>query len=164
MAEQPQLKIGGRVRIRVAHPDGRTEELHFHNLTTNEALDHVLDVLFKSGSQNNWYIGLIDNDGYTNVAAGDTLASHGGWSEFADYQEAARQAYTPGTISNGEIDNNGNEATFIVNAAGTIRGMFICSAASGTAGTLLATAPDRAVAVQVGTIVTVNYAYSVDTK
>src|SRR5690554_3891912 len=65
------------------------------NLITNEGKDHVLDVVLSGGSQiTTWYIGLTD--GTPTAAAADTAASHAGWTEVDDYDEATRPAFVDG--------------------------------------------------------------------
>src|SRR5690606_19125557 len=73
----------------------------FDNLVTTAGKNHLLDVAFKAGSQiTSWYVGLISGSSPT-IAGTDTLASHDGWTEFTDYDEATREALTLGTIANG---------------------------------------------------------------
>lgn len=104
------------------------------NLVVNEGLDDVLDVYFKSASATaTWYLGLTD--GTPTVAAADTIASHAGWVEQTGYT-GNRQAITLGTVSSQSVDNVGNENAFAINSTQTIGGAFVCSVATGTAGTL----------------------------
>ena len=53
----------------------------------NDALDKYL-----SGSAYTavWYLGLIGSTGYSAIAAGDTAASHAGWTEDTSYSQVSR--------------------------------------------------------------------------
>ena len=110
----------------------------FCNLVVNAGLDDSLDKHFKaSGYTAAWYVGLTD--GTPSFAAGDTMASHAGWSEVTAYDEAARQTLTLGAVSGQSVDNSGSKATFTVSSDGTtIGGAFLCTSSTkgGTSGTL----------------------------
>jgi len=112
----------------------------WENLVTNEGLDHSLDATLAAGTQiTSWFLGLIDDS--PTVAAGDTLASHAGWTEVTAYDEAARQAWTAGSVSGQSVDNNGSQATFTISTDSTnIGGAFLASdnTKGGTTGTLYA--------------------------
>lgn len=106
------------------------------NLVVTVGLNHVLSSCFDGATQiTAWYVGLKEAG---TVAAGDTMASHGGWAESVAYSQSVRQTLTLGTASSGSIDNVGNLATYSINGTATIAGAFINSnsAKSGTAGTL----------------------------
>jgi len=106
------------------------------NLVTTVGLNHVLGSTFDAVTQiTTWYVGL---KGAGSVAAGDTMSSHSGWTEIADYSQSVRQTLTLGTASAGSIDNTGNLATYSINGTATVAGAFIVSSntKSGTAGTL----------------------------
>jgi len=110
----------------------------FENLVVNVGLDDSLDKHLKgSGYTAAWYVGLTD--GTPTVAAGDTMASHAGWVEIADYDEAVRQTLTLGAVSGQSVDNVGNEAVFTIDTNDTtVGGAFIASDStkSGSAGIL----------------------------
>lgn len=76
--------------------------------------------------------------------AADTMASHTPWTELTAYSEAARQAFTPGTIASGSVDNSASKAVFTINANTTrIGGLFLAdnSTKGGATGTLYGMAP-----------------------
>lgn len=76
--------------------------------------------------------------------AADTAASHTSWPESAAYSEANRQAFTPGTVASGSVDNSASKAVFTINADNTlIGGLFLIdnNTKSGTTGTLYGMAP-----------------------
>ena len=71
-------------------------------------------------------------------AAGDTMASHAGWTESSAYSQATRPALTLGTAASGSIDNSASKAQFSINGTATIGGAFLVtnSTKGGTTGTL----------------------------
>ena len=106
------------------------------NLVTTEGLNHVLSSTLDGGTQiTAWYVGL---KGTGSAAAGDTMASHAGWTEDQNYSQSVRQTLTLGTASAGSIDNTASKATYSINATATIAGAFITSdnTKGGTSGTL----------------------------
>jgi len=106
------------------------------NLVVTEGLNHVLSSTFDGATQiTAWYVGL-KNTG--SVAAGDTMASHAGWTENVDYSQAARPTLTLGTAAAGSIDNTASKSVYSINGTATIAGAFITSdnTKSGTSGTI----------------------------
>jgi len=106
------------------------------NLVVTEGLNHVLSSTFDGATQiTAWYVGL-KNAG--SVAAGDTMASHAGWTENVDYSQAARPTLTLGTAAAGSIDNTASKSVYSINGTATIAGAFITSdnTKSGTTGTI----------------------------
>ena len=60
-----------------------------HNIVTTAGLNDVIDVYLRNQTQTaTWYVGLTD--GTPTVAAGDTMASHAGWTEVTAYSESVR--------------------------------------------------------------------------
>lgn len=100
----------------------------------NDALDKWL-----SGSAYTaaWYIGLISSVGWSQVVAGDTMASHAGWTEFAGYSNAARPTTAWSAAAAGAKSLSAG-LVFNINAAGTVKGSFLAnnSTKSGTTGIL----------------------------
>ncbi len=108
-------------------------------MVTNAGLNHVLASEFTGGGiVSTWYIGLINNSPTPTLAGADTLASHAGWSETASYS-GNRPAWTNGAVS-GQATTNASTVNFAMTGTVTVYGLFICSAASGTSGTLWCTA------------------------
>lgn len=108
------------------------------NLVTNEGLNYILDAGLSGASPDTtWFIGLISAT--PTVAAGNTLASHAGWTEVTAYDEGARQAWVDGGVSSQSVSNVGSPAVFTISADGTdVGGAFLCGVNSGTSGTLYA--------------------------
>lgn len=119
-------------KIECVGADGKVKWVEkFRNLVTTEGKNSILSVYFDAATQiTTWYLGL---KGTGSAAAGDTLASHAGWSEVTPYA-GNRPAITFGTASAGSLA--GSQIAFTINASATVAGAFIASAASGTAGTL----------------------------
>ena len=129
------FKIGGVFQVECFDKDGKLKwKDKAFNIVVNAGLNHILGVEFHSDTQiTAWYTGLVNSS--PTYAAADTLSSHAGWTENSGYT-GNRKAMTFGAAGSQQISNSGNAASFSINATGTIAGAFICSAASGTAGTL----------------------------
>lgn len=106
-----------------------------HNLVTDVGINHMLDVTFADDTATStWYIGLMDDTPVPDV--GDTLPLHSGWTENSAYS-GDRKAFNE-TVSGKSVTNSSNIASFsITSDSQTISGMFLCSASSGTTGTLM---------------------------
>lgn len=103
----------------------------FENLVTTVGKTDIIDKYFKgSGYTAAFYCGL---KGTGSAAVGDTLATHAGWAEVTPYA-GNRPGITFGTTSGGS--NTATAVSFTINATQTVAGAFICTVASGTAGTL----------------------------
>ena len=117
-----------------------TEEVH--NLVTTEGKNDQLTQYFKGSAYTAaFFIGLVNNAGFTAYAAGDTAAQingTNGWAEGVPYSNSTRVAWVGGTASGGSIDNTASVAVFSINATQTVRGAFVAtsSAKNGTAGKL----------------------------
>lgn len=97
----------------------------FHNLTTNEGLDFINDTVFRGSSYTAALaVGLTDST--PSFAAGDTMASHAGWTEITDYT-GSRPALTMAVSSGGAATNSASKATFVFTANVTIGGAFVVS-------------------------------------
>jgi len=110
----------------------------FENLVVNAGLDDALDKHLKGSAYTAaWYVGLTD--GTPTPAAGDTMASHGGWTEVTAYDAGARPTLTLGTVSGQSVDNSASPAAFTISTDNTtIGGAFLASNSTkgGTSGTL----------------------------
>jgi hypothetical protein len=113
-----------------------------HNLVTNTALNDVLNEYIRATTQTTaWYMGLVDNSGFTAFAAADTSASHAGWSESTAYSNATRPQWSPGAASSQSI-TNASSVNFSINGTATIKGLFIIAnnTVGGTTGLLFSEA------------------------
>lgn len=111
------------------------------NMVVNAALNDVLGVYLHNDTQKpTWYLGLIDNAGYSALSAGDTISSHAGWAESTAYSQSTRPAWNPDAPS-GQTITNSTSVTFTANTSVTIKGAFVVSdnTKGGTSGLLFAT-------------------------
>ncbi len=155
-------KVGGHFFLRCYRGGELVWEAPADNLVPNVMLQHILDTEFLSGTPiGTWYLGLTNAS--PSPAAGDTMASHAGWTEFTTYSEGVRQTWTK-TRSGQTVSNSASKAQFTVSTGGTIGGAFITSdnTKGGTAGTLGACAPltggNRAVVIS--DVVVLQYDFS----
>ena len=127
------------------------------NLVVNEGLAYMAGSALTSVTQITvWYVGLYGAAASNTPAAGDTMASHAGWTEVVPYSNATRVTVTfvTATTANPSVaTNTASPAAFTINATSTVGGAFLTSgsAKSGTAGTLFSAADfsspgDRSVA------------------
>ena len=111
---------------------------YIENLVVNVGLDDALDKYLKGSTYTAaHYCGLTD--GTPTPAAGDTMASHAGWTEVTAYDEANRPTITWGTVSGQSVDNSANKAVFTISAnSTTIGGAFVATnnTKGGSTGTL----------------------------
>jgi hypothetical protein len=141
------------------------------NLVVNAGLAYMAGSALTSVTQiTSWYLGLVTGPGSgTTYAAGDTMSSHAGWTEYVNYSNATRVAATfaTATTANPSVaTNTASPAVFNINGAGgTVAGAFLTSgsAKSGTTGTLFSAADfgspgDRAVVN--GDTLSVTYQFS----
>ena len=144
----------------------------FHNLVVNEGLQDMNSKYFQaSGYTAAWYLGLVQGPGSgTTYAAGNTLASHAGWTELVPgtAYTGNRKAVTFGTATTADpsvISNSASPSSFamLVNAT-VVAGAFLCTVASGTSGILFSagdfTGGDKT--VDNGDTLNVTYTFSLD--
>lgn len=142
-----QAKATGRFVIECFDKDGKlkwsTEE---SNLVVNVGLQYMAGVALTSTAQiTTWYIGLYGAAASNNPAAGDTAASHIGWTEVTPYSNATRPTATfaAATAANPSVvTNSASPATFTINASSTVGGAFLISNSTkgGSTGTLFSAA------------------------
>lgn len=108
------------------------------NIVVNQGLNDLLDVTLSGATQDTtWFVGLTSAS--PTVAAADTLASHGGWTEVTAYDETNRVAWVEAGASSQSISNTASPAVFTINANGTdVGGAFLAGVNTGTSGRLFA--------------------------
>ena len=133
-----------RYDVECVGPDGAVKwrETFFNPVTTAGKNDLLTNYFKGSAYTAAFYVGLIDNAGFTAVAATDTAAAHAGWTESSVYTAGTRPALTLGTASAGSIDNSASKASYAINGAATINGAFVItnSTKGGTTGVLYSAA------------------------
>ena len=110
----------------------------FGNLVTTGGKNDLLDKYFSGSSYTAaWYLGLINNAGFTAIAAGDTAASHSGWTEAGQYGAGTRPAITWAAASGGSKATTA-EISFTMDDTVTINGGFVITddTKNGTSGIL----------------------------
>jgi hypothetical protein len=161
----------GLFEIKCHDKDGNLKwEAQSKNLVVNVGLQYMAGTALTSVAQiTTWYLGLYGAGASNTPAAGDTMASHAGWTEYVNYSNATRVAATLVTATTANpsvVTNTASPAAFNINGAGgTVGGAFLTSgsAKSGTAGTLFSAADfgspgDRAVVN--GDTLSVTYTFS----
>lgn len=180
LAGVEQMEVCGVYTAQCFDADGNLKwEDTFPNLVTTAGKNHLLDnYIAGSGfTQVGPYLGLISSVGYTTgPAAGDTMASHGGWAEagngtnYPNWSTPASNARaTPTWAAASAGSKAANSVSFtIATNGGTVKGAFLVLGASAvatnnsTAGTLFSagtfTGGDKVVAI--GDTLTVTYTLS----
>lgn len=137
------MKLKGKYIARCYDKQGNLKwEQEFPNGIVDEGIEQLLDAGFNGGTQiSTWYMGLVDNSGFSAFANSDTMSSHGGWTESTAYSEGTRPEWTAGAAASRAVTNSVT-VDFSINATVTIKGIFIPSDSTkgGTTGTLWSTA------------------------
>jgi hypothetical protein len=121
---------GGVFTVTCYDQDGNLKwETKAKNLVTNAGLQDMNAKYFTGSAYTAaWYIGLVDNAGFTAYAAADTMASHAGWAENVGYSGSNRGTATfatPTLADPSVITNNASQASFSITSTATIRGAFL---------------------------------------
>jgi len=163
--------FGGVFKITCFDANGNLKwEEQFHNLVVNVGLQDLNTKYFTgSGYTAAWFLGLVDGGTTPTYAAGDTLASHAGWTELTPgtTYSGNRKSVTFGSASLGDpstITNSASPSVFNIIASATVAGAFLTSASSGTSGILFSegnfTGGNKIVAN--GDTVNVTYTFNAD--
>ena len=116
------------------------------NLVVNVGLQYMAGSALTSVSQiTTWYLGLYGAGASNTPAAGDTMASHAGWTEVTAYSNANRVTATLVTATTANpsvVTNTASPAVFNINGTATVGGAFLTSenTKGGTTGTLFSAA------------------------
>jgi hypothetical protein len=116
------------------------------NLVVNIGLQYMAGTALTSTAQiTTWFIGLYGAGASNTPAAGDTAASHAGWTEVTPYSNATRPTATFAAATNANpsvVTNSASPAAFSINASSTVGGAFLISNSTkgGTTGTLFSAA------------------------
>ena len=164
-----RIGLGGVFHFKCYDKDGNLKwEESTHNLVVNEGLKDLNDKYFSGASYSaTWYLGLVNASPSPSYAAGDTLASHAGWSETTDYS-GNRKAVTFGAATLADpsvISNTAVPSQFSMTGTVTVAGAFLCTAATGTSGVLFSVSSFQAPgnrSVVSGDTLSVTYQFSAD--
>jgi hypothetical protein len=127
--------VSGRFIVQHFRAGRRINEYHFDNGIVNEGKDKLLNVMFDATAAiAAWYLGLIDNSGYTALASDDTYddidQAGNGWDEFQGYTDAnngdsatTRPEWGPDPASAQSITNS-TVAIYDITGSGTVKGVF----------------------------------------
>lgn len=169
---EAQLKGGGVFHIECVDKDGNVKwSAESANLVVNVGLKDMNDKYFAGSAYTaTWYLGLYGAGSSNNPAAGDTAASHAGWTEVTAYSQATRPQVTFSAATTADpsvISNVASPAVFSISGTTTVGGAFLISNSTkgGTAGVLFSAADfaspgDRAVVN--GDTLNVRYTFSLD--
>lgn len=155
-----RLHPKGRFVVQHYRNGERINEYQFPNGIVDEGANRLLGVMFNAATQiGTWYIGLINNSGFTALANTDNYdnidQAGNGWDEFASYTDAnnAGSAVTrptwPENAPSARSITNSTVAIFDITATATVKGVFVVGGTNaqtksdhtaGTANALWATA------------------------
>jgi hypothetical protein len=165
-----QATATGKYTVECYDKDGNLKWVtESKNLVVNEGLQYMAGAALTSTAQiTTWYLGLYGSGSTNSPSAGDTMLSHGGWTEVTAYSEATRPTATlaAATLANPSVvTNTSSKAVFSINGTTVVGGAFLTSnnTKGGTTGTLFSAADfsapgDRSVVS--GDILNVTYTFS----
>lgn len=165
-----KVRAGGVFRVQCHDKDGNLKwEAESHNLVVNGGLQDMNAKYFTgSGYSATWYLGLYGSGATNSPSAGDTMGTHGGWTEVTAYSQATRPQCvfgTPTTANPSVATNSASPASYSINGTTVVGGAFLTSdnTKGGTAGVLFSAADfsspgDRSVVN--GDTLTVSYTFS----
>ena len=162
-------KATGRFLIECYDKDGLLKwSAEESNLVVNVGLQYMAGTALTSTAQiTTWYIGLYGAGASNTPAAGDTMASHAGWTEVTPYAGTRPTAtFAAATLANPSVvTNTASPASFAITGTATVGGAFLTSnnTAGGSTGVLFSAADfqspgDRAVVS--GDTLNVTYQFS----
>jgi hypothetical protein len=163
-------KATGKYTVECFDKDGNLKWVsESQNLVVNVGLQYMAGTALTSTAQiTTWYLGLYGSGATNSPSAGDTMATHGGWTEVTAYSEANRPTAQFAAATNANpsvVTNTLNKAVFTINGTTVVGGAFLTSnnTKGGSTGTLFSAADfaspgDRSVVS--GDILNVTYTFS----
>lgn len=163
-------KATGKYTVECYDKDGNLKWVaETPNLVVNVGLQYMAGTALTTTTQiTTWYLGLYGAAASNSPAAGDTMSSHGGWTEVTAYSQATRPAATFAAATNANpsvVTNTASKAAYSINGTTTVGGAFLTSdnTKGGTTGTLFSAADfqspgDRSVVS--GDTLNVTYTFS----
>lgn len=160
-----ELRPRGRHRVQHIRNGKVIADFFADNGVTNAGKNLIWNVMFNGATaSSSWYLGLVNGATFSAFAAGDTPASHSGWTEFTNYSfptsdTTHRPPWGQGTATGQQI-TNASQVEFDFTGSGTVHGIFVINqnTKDGTSGTIWSTAAFNAdIAVAPGDILKVTY-------
>ena len=142
--QKDDMPLKGELHFEQWRDGVKIRDIDITNLITVEAKNFFLNLTFHGASGpakiDTWYIGLVDNAGFTAFDETDTYddidQAGNGWDEWQDYTDAnngdsaaTRPEWSEGAASSKSITTDTPQAIYDVVAAGdgdTVKGVFIC--------------------------------------
>jgi hypothetical protein len=119
--EDGMTKGEGVFKMEVIRNGEVIDSEEFPNLIVNQGLNYKRDVALLDGTKiATWYLALVS--GTPTIVAGDTYASHGGWTEVTNYTEANRPTWQGATDGTGVATNSSNRAEYTIGGGGATIG------------------------------------------
>jgi hypothetical protein len=141
-------KATGLFEIKCHDKDGNLKwQAESKNLVVNVGLQYMAGTALDGTTTRvtSWFLGLYGAGASNTPAAGDTMASHAGWTEVTAYSNVTRVAatfVTATTANPSVVTNSASAAVFNINGSATVGGAFLTSndTKGGTTGTLFSAA------------------------
>jgi hypothetical protein len=119
------IGVTGHYDVQCVGPDGQVKWVDsIENLVVTVGKNDLLDKYFAGSAYTAaWYMGLVDGASSPTYAAGDTLASHAGWTESTAYSGTNRATVAWNSASAGSKASTAT--SFSINATATIAGALL---------------------------------------
>jgi hypothetical protein len=119
------IGVTGRYNVQCLDSDGQVKWTDtIENLVVTVGKNDLLDKYFAGSAYTAaWYMGLVDGASSPTYAAGDTLASHAGWTESTAYTGTNRATVAWNAASAGSKASTAT--SFSINATATIAGALL---------------------------------------
>ncbi len=156
------LGISGRFKMTCHDADGNLKwEEEFANSVVDAGKKYLLDAMTAAPTIAGPFLGLIAT--YTATAAGDTMGSHAGWTEFTGVATRGTPTWTAASGTGTVTKAHSGTVSFTATSGGTINGCFIVlgsgavNTVSSTAGTLYSAGSFTAKTVATSDVLQVTY-------
>ena len=119
------IGVTGHYDVQCVGPDGQVKWVDsIENLVVTVGKNDLLDKYFAGSAYTAaWYMGLVDGASSPTYAAGDTLASHAGWTESTAYSGTNRATVAWNSASAGSKASTAT--SFSINGTATIAGALL---------------------------------------
>lgn len=119
------IGVTGTYQVECIGSDGQIKWVDtIENLVVTVGKNDLLDKYFAGSAYTAaWYMGLVDGASTPTYAAGDTLASHAGWTESTAYTGSNRITVAWNAAASGSKEST--STAFSINATATIAGALL---------------------------------------